>query len=330
MENSSNSHLIAFLSQTAYANDSIRENPRESCKKSSSKQSHSFTPAQKFSPEHCETFIEQEELQKSLPPLSSNRVVEAKSDSSDGGEVIDASRETNDGWTVVKPRGRNSRSSIKTKFQSVSQENKVQEWRKLESQSKFGQDWSSLPRTTEISRGSTHAFKRNLDPYQTRKSSGRTNDTPKSQREGMEQISPLQNLHFETNKVTGGQRFVNDTSVRIGSQSTKALPNGVFPLCAHFLQDNRKGACYKHPSPCPKCSKDSYKLLFGVWRRTEKEWQIMRSYPKGVNLKTPFRPCWHFSNGRKCPKNPCTFAHGREELDFWTFARESGMSMSGI
>ena len=148
--------------------------------------------------------------------------------------------ETDHGWTAVKPRGQNRRSSIKTKFQSVGQENKVQEWKKLESQSKSGRDWSSLPRSTEISRGSTHPFKRNSDTYQARKSSVHTNDTPKSQR------------------------------------------------------------------------------------------QVMSPYPKGVKLYTPFRLCWHFSNGKKCPKKPCTFAHGREELEFWTFARESGMSMSGI
>lgn len=239
-ESSSYSLLVAFPSQTVYANDGIRENPRESCKKSSSNQSYSFTPAQRFSPDYGKNFIKQEELQKSLLPPSLNRVVEAKSGSSDGDEFVGASSETDHGWTAVKPRGQNRRSSIKTKFQSVGQENKVQEWRKLESQSKSGRDWSSLPRSTEISRGSTHPFKRNSDTYQARKSSVHTNDTPKSQR------------------------------------------------------------------------------------------QIMRPFPKGVKLKTPFRLCWHFSNGKKCPKKPCTFAHGREELEFWTFARESGMSMSGI
>lgn len=144
-ESSSYSLLVAFPSQTVYANDGIRENPRESCKKSSSNQSYSFTPAQRFSPDDGKNFIKQEELQKSLLPPSLNRVVEAKSGSSDGDEFVGASSETDHGWTAVKPRGQNRRSSIKTKFQSVGQENKVQEWRKLESQSKSGRDWSSLP-----------------------------------------------------------------------------------------------------------------------------------------------------------------------------------------
>ena len=50
----------------------------------------------------------------------------------------------------------------------------------------------------------------------------------------------------------------------------------------------------------------------------------MRPYPKEVSAKTPFRPCWYFIEGLKCRNDPCTFAHGRKELKFWTMERKSG------
>ncbi|PFX31900.1 putative helicase with zinc finger domain, partial [Stylophora pistillata] len=268
----------------AYVNDTVIENLRTSYKKSSSKQPYSFTLARGFSRDYGETFVKQEVLQENLLPLLDDKGVQAKSDSSDGGEIAGALVETDPGWTVVTPRGQNGRPPIQTKFRSVGLDNKAQEWRKLESHWKSARDWSSLPRSNEISRRST--------------------------------------LPSKHNSETGGERFANETSVGIGLQSTKALPNSVFSICNHFLQENRRRGNYKHPTPCSKCSKDSSKLLFGVWRSFKKEWQIMRPYPKRLNLKTPFRLCWHFSNGRNCPKSPCSFAHGQEELEFWTVERE--------
>lgn len=68
------------------------------------------------------------------------------------------------------------------------------------------------------------------------------------------------------------------------------------------------------------------------WRRSsKKERQCMRSYPKELNSKVPFQLCWHFSDGFKCQRSPCTFAHGEEELKFWTSERHKRkLTLSGI
>ena len=128
------------------------------------------------------------------------------------------------------------------------------------------------------------------------------------------------------NREKGAEIIASDTLCKNGSvqQSTMILPEGVFRICAHFLQDNRRGQAFQLPKPCLRCSKDSSQLLYGVWRSSKKEWQVMRSYPKEVSAKTPFRPCWYFIEGLKCRNDPCTFAHGQKELKFWTMQRKSG------
>ena len=143
-------------------------------------------------------------------------------------------------------------------------------------------------------------------------------NSPKSQRES---------LHFHgvlATKVKSDPPLDRCISPQVRSNVQGwAPPQGVSTLCAHFLEDNRKGQPYKYPSPCSKCTKQS-KLLYGVWRSDTKEWQVMRPYPKDVNPDVPFQLCRHFSNRGKCQKNHCTFAHGKKELMFWTLERQSG------
>lgn len=157
-------------------------------------------------------------------------------------------------------------------------------------------------------------------------------NTPKSQWETLEQISPLQihqtldlvNSTKNTASINNSELLLDtDASSQVGSNSRKVLPEGVSPLCAHFLQDNRKGQAFQRPKPCSTCTKHS-KLLYGIWRSSKKEWQVMRPYPKDVNSRVPYQLCRHFSNGVKCQKSLCTFAHGKEELMFWTSERQSG------
>ena len=158
--------------------------------------------------------------------------------------------------------------------------------------------------------------------------------TPISQWECLEQISPLQIHHTLdlANKIKTGvlntkaesePPLDTDVSPQAGLNFIWAPPQGVFTLCEHFLQDNRKGQPFRHPKPCSNCTKRS-KIAYGIWKSGTKEWQVMRSYPKDVSPNVPFQLCWHFSNGVKCQKRPCTFAHGMEELKFWTSERESG------
>lgn len=156
----------------------------------------------------------------------------------------------------------------------------------------------------------------------------------KSQWETLEQISPLQ-IHRTLDLVNATKNATliakakselppdKDVSFQVGSSSRKDLPKGVFSLCEHFLQDNRTAKAFRPPKPCSNCTKHS-NLLYGIWRSSKKEWQVMRPYPKDVNSHVPFKHCWHFSNGDRCHKNSCTFAHGEEELMFWTSRRQSG------
>lgn len=116
---------------------------------------------------------------------------------------------------------------------------------------------------------------------------------------------------------------IADASSQMRSNSSKSLPEGVFPLCEHFLQDNRKRQAFQHPKPCSKCKNNSM-VLYGIWRTSNRKWQVMRPYPKVVNSHVPFQLCWHFTNGVECQKSPCTFAHGKEELMFWSLERQSG------
>ena len=170
------------------------------------------------------------------------------------------------------------------------------------------------------------------------KRTGDLGNTPRSQWESLERISPLQ-IHHTLDLANKAKNEVLSTEAKseppldtgasplVGSPFNWAPPPGVSPLCVHFLQDNRKGQPFRHPKPCSNCTKRS-KLLYGIWRSDTKEWQVMRPYPKAVNSNVHFQLCWHFSNGIKCQKSPCTFAHGSEELMFWTSERQSGRLQS--
>ena len=148
-------------------------------------------------------------------------------------------------------------------------------------------------------------------------------NSPISQWESLEQISSLKIHGVLTTKVKLDSSLDRCISPQVGSNIQGGAPRGVSTLCAHFLEDNRKGQPYRYPNPCSKCTKHS-KILYGIWRSGTKEWQVMRPYPKDVNPNVRFQLCRHFSNRGKCQKNPCTFAHGKEELIFWTSQRQSG------
>ena len=174
---------------------------------------------------------------------------------------------------------------------------------------------------------------RNLSPEKRTVDFG---NTPKSQWESLEQISPLQihqtlDLTNKTRKGVLNTKWEAPLDTAVSPQTELNLswvpPPGVSTLCVHFLQDNRKGQPFRQPKPCPNCTKHS-KLMYGIWRSDTKEWQVMRPYPKDVNPDVPFQLCWHFSKGVKCQKCPCTFAHGNDELIFWTSERKTGRLQS--
>ena len=162
--------------------------------------------------------------------------------------------------------------------------------------------------------------------------------TPISQWECLEQISPLQIHHTLdlANKTKTGvlntkaesePPLDTDVSPQAGLNFIWAPPPGVFTLCEHFLQDSRKGQPFRRPKPCSNCTKRS-KIAYGIWKSDTKEWQVIRPYPRNVSPNVPFQLCWYFSDGVECQKRPCTFAHGMEELKFWTSERQSGKLQS--
>ena len=107
------------------------------------------------------------------------------------------------------------------------------------------------------------------------------------------------------------------------SPDPRKLPSDVFVLCDHFLEKNNKrsASIFEKTKACKGCENRS-KLKYGTWNDSRKEWQIMRSYPKAVPLTAAFQLCSHFPTGRRCRKEPCSFAHGKQELTVWTMDRE--------
>ena len=113
--------------------------------------------------------------------------------------------------------------------------------------------------------------------------------------------------NFDNNSIQGGQ---------------DKMPKGVVFLCNHFLQDRK--TAIQPPYICFSCSKLKYtNFVHGIWRSSEREWQLMRPYPKDVHPEVPFQICRHYRNGLKC-RPSCSFAHGEEELTLWTRERQTG------
>ena len=205
----------------------------------------------------------------------------------------------------------------------------------------FSTDQESFPDVAFTGLSERRIPVRSSDPSPTSFPETRTLDfgkTPISQWECLEQISPLQ-IHHALDLANKTQTGVlntkaesetpldTDISPQAGLNFIWAPPPGVSTLCEHFLQDNRKGQPFRPPKPCSNCTKRS-KIAYGIWKSDTKEWQVIRPYPRNVSPNVPFQLCWYFSDGVECQKRPCTFAHGMEELKFWTSERQSGKLQS--
>ncbi|KAJ7378393.1 hypothetical protein OS493_023649 [Desmophyllum pertusum] len=105
-----------------------------------------------------------------------------------------------------------------------------------------------------------------------------------------------------------------------GPSGARKIPEGVFVVCDHFLQDNRGGPAEN--KTCKLCENRGM-LKYAAWNNNRYYWQVMRPYPVyGVPPKVVLDVCRHFSWDRPCPKEPCTFPHGEQETNMWTLERK--------
>ncbi|XP_068761024.1 3'-5' exoribonuclease HELZ2-like isoform X3 [Montipora capricornis] len=99
------------------------------------------------------------------------------------------------------------------------------------------------------------------------------------------------------------------------------IPDGVFVVCDHFL----RGQTAPSLRVCTTCQHpERHSLLrFAVWNNIMRHWQAIRPYPAfQVPPKATLDVCRHFATHRPCPKEPCTFPHGKVESAMWTMERQ--------
>ena len=99
---------------------------------------------------------------------------------------------------------------------------------------------------------------------------------------------------------------------------SRKIPEGVFVVCDHFL----RGICTL--KTCKACENRGL-MKYALWNNIKRYWQEIRPYPAfKVHPKVTLDVCRHFSANMRCPKEPCTFPHGKVELTMWTMERQGG------
>ncbi len=115
-----------------------------------------------------------------------------------------------------------------------------------------------------------------------------------------------------------------------GFNALKKIPEGVFVVCDHFLHNNRRqpARVCEATKTCKICENQG-RVKYATWNDSCYYWQVMRPYPMNrIPPKVALDVCRHFSTDRPCPKEPCTFPHGKQETIMWTLEREGRKYMT--
>ena len=126
-----------------------------------------------------------------------------------------------------------------------------------------------------------------------------------------------------SNPVTFSQSFQTNSATRTvsldpppGLNGPIKIPEGVFVVCEHFLQNIIKA------KTCNFCEERGI-LKYAAWNNNRSQWQVMRPYPRfKLPPRATFDVCKHFASNRPCLKEPCTFPHGEQETIMWTLERQ--------
>ncbi|XP_068675109.1 3'-5' exoribonuclease HELZ2-like isoform X2 [Montipora foliosa] len=106
----------------------------------------------------------------------------------------------------------------------------------------------------------------------------------------------------------------------------RRIPKNVVVVCKHFLHKNSKrpASVNEMVKACKGCENRS-KLEYAIWNDSNKDWQIIRPYPKKVPANVAFTVCRQYSMNVLCLRLPCSFAHGEDEQLMWTLERERAL-----
>ncbi len=146
---------------------------------------------------------------------------------------------------------------------------------------------------------------------------------------GQSERSPTP-ITFSQNLQTNTMARKPTTDPPPGFNVVKKIPEGVFVVCDHFLQNNRRqpARVCEAIKTCKICENQG-RLKYATWNNSRYYWQIMRTYPMNrIPPKVVLDVCRHFSTDRPCPKEPCTFPHGKQETIMWTLEREGRKYMT--
>ena len=114
--------------------------------------------------------------------------------------------------------------------------------------------------------------------------------------------------------------------ISLESSDPRRIPEGVYVVCDHFLRENRI-QCLSNSGvikTCRSCA-DHGLLKYAAWNNINRYWQEMRPYPAyRIPPNATLDMCRHFSTNRPCPKEPCTFPHGKLESTMWSMERQGG------
>ena len=109
-----------------------------------------------------------------------------------------------------------------------------------------------------------------------------------------------------------------------GISGLTKIPESVFVVCAHFLQDNfrRPESVYAEVKTCEFCEQCGM-LKYATWNNKHYYWQVMRPYPiYRIPPGAVFNECQHFSTDSPCPRESCICPHGKQEEMMWTLERD--------